>query len=129
MKFKAATDLSGYSGDALITAAQTIHDDTSLVIAIPKIPLTMVELQALIDTCDAALVKKTSKATADTATFNVTRIALEEGLSGISGCVNDVAKGDEMIIISTGFPFTRRHGRPITPLPQRRATSSCARAT
>jgi hypothetical protein len=52
MKFKAATDFSGYSGDALITAAQKIHDDTSLVIAqFPKIPLAMVEFQALIETC------------------------------------------------------------------------------
>jgi hypothetical protein len=104
--FKAITDFSGYEGSPLVTTAQRVHDAMSLVIALfPKIPTTMAELQALIKTCDDALIKKASKAIADTIAFKVARAALEEALDGIGHCVNTVAKGNETIVISTGFPY------------------------
>jgi len=103
---KAIIDFSGYSGPELITASQTIDDSMTPVMSqFPKCPITMAELQTLIDNCDAALIKKSSKAIADTLAFNVTRALLEQGLGGIGGCVNTVAKGNASVVLSTGFPY------------------------
>lgn len=111
--FKSITDFSGYAGSALITTAQTIHDAMEPIIAqFPKIPTTMADFQLMIANCNQALIKKASKATIDTAEFNVTRVALEEGLAGISGCVNTVAKGDETVVLSTSIPFYQTGNSP-----------------
>jgi hypothetical protein len=37
---------------------------------------------------------------------------LEEGLAGIGGCVNTVAKGDLQIILSTAFPYYETNNTP-----------------
>jgi hypothetical protein len=110
---KAAIDFTGYSGDALIPAAQGIHDTIVLNAALfPNLPTSMADLQTLITTCQSALVKKASRAIADTAAFNVTRQALENALSGIGNYVNIVADGDETVILKSGFPSFQTGSSP-----------------
>jgi hypothetical protein len=49
---KAAIDFTGYSGDALIPAAQNVHDMILPNAALfPDLPTTMADLQTLITTC------------------------------------------------------------------------------
>jgi hypothetical protein len=102
---KAAIDFTGYSGGALIPAAQATHDTILANAAtFPNLPTSMADLQTLITTGQNALVKKASRAIADTAAFNVARQALENALSGIGNYVNIVADGDETVILKSGFP-------------------------
>jgi hypothetical protein len=116
---KAIIDFSGYTGSELITISQAIHDAMTPIIAqFPKIPITLADLQTLIDTCKDALIKKASKAIADTLAFNVARAALEEGLAAIGGCVNTVAKGDATIVMSTGFPSYETGNTPDYSAPE-----------
>ena len=117
---KAIIDFSGYTGSELVTISQAIHDAMTPIIAqFPKIPITLADLQTLIDTCKAALIKKASKAIADTLAFNVARAALEvEGLAAIGGYVNTVAKGDATIVISTGFPSYETGNTPDYSAPE-----------
>lgn len=106
MKFKAITDFSGYAGDALWPAAKAIHD--AMVIAVATFgspPVTMADFLLSINNCRDALVKKASGAIADTIAFNVARADLESKLGDLGGYVNTVAKGDESIIGSSGFPY------------------------
>jgi hypothetical protein len=118
--FKAITDFSGYAGSVLITTSQTIHDAMVPIMAqFPKCPITMADFQTLIDTCNTALIKKASKAIADTNAFNVARAALEgDGLAAIGGCVNTVAKGNETVILSTGFPYYETGSSPDYSAPE-----------
>jgi hypothetical protein len=111
--FKVITDFSAYPGPVLVTTAQTIHDAMEPIMArFPNCPITMAQFQALIATCEYALLKKASRAIADITAFKVARAALGEGLTSIGGCVNDVAKGDEGVVISTRFPYYETGKRP-----------------
>jgi hypothetical protein len=117
--FKTILDFTGYPGSDLITVSQNIDDKMTPIMAqFPKCPTTMADLQTLIDTTQAALIKKASKAIADTAAFNVARAALEEALAGIGGYVNTVAKGDLTIILSTGFPYYETSNTPDYAAPE-----------
>jgi hypothetical protein len=106
LKYKCITDFRGYTGAGLIPVAQAIHDAMlPIIVSFPKSPTTMADLQLQITDTGEWLVKKESKATLDTANFNVSRTTLETSLAGIGGCVNTVADGDQTIVVSTAFPF------------------------
>ena len=118
--FKAKVDFAGYPGSNLGPVAQTIHDqmvkNAALFTGTP--PFTMAAFQIVIQTFDAALAAKASRATSDFIAFEVARHALEGDLSALGGYVNGVAKGDEAIIVASGFPYyNTAHNRPDTAPP------------
>lgn len=86
----------------MVTAAATFD----------KPPTAMAGFQASIQTCDATLTKKASRATADINAFNVARGNLEEIVSGLGNYVNTVAKGDDAVVISSGFPSYQTGAAP-----------------
>ena len=91
---KAIIDFSGYTGDALLPAAQTTHDELNTNVAtFPEPPPTLADLTTLIQNYGEALAKKASRARADFIAF------------GDNGAyVNIVAKGDPMIVSKSGYP-------------------------
>lgn len=110
---KATTDLTGYAGPDLITTSQTIHDAMiQAATTFPNPPTSMPDFKTAIDTCDTALTKKASRATADINAFNVARETLEGILSGLGNYVNTVAKGDDAIVIASGFPSYQTGNTP-----------------
>ena len=102
---KAIIDFSGYTGPTLGPAAQTIHDKILANAAtFPALPVTMAALQTLINTFNTKLAAKASRATADVIAFNIARHELEVALAGLGGYVNQVAKGDPVLVEKSGFP-------------------------
>ncbi len=104
-KTKAIIDFSGYAAADLGPPSQAIHDgiDTNkAVFATP--PISMVDFQSRIDLFDQALADKSSRATQATIAFNIARHNLEGDLWELGGYVNDLAKGDAMLVNKSGFP-------------------------
>ena len=102
---KAIIDFSGYTGDALLPAAQTTHDQLNLNVAtFPEPPTTLAALTTLILNYGEALAKKASRARADFIAFEVARLNLESALGDNGAYVNIVAKGDPMIVSKSGYP-------------------------
>ena len=102
---KAIIDFTGYTAADLGPVAQTIHDKmTANAATFPTPPLTMPELATLIGTLSTTLAAKASRATAATIAFNIARHELEGALSAVGGYVNQVAKGDAVIVEKSGVP-------------------------
>lgn len=120
--FKAKIDFSGYPGPKLGPVAQNIHDRMveNAALFTGTMPFTMAAFQTVITTFDTALANKASRATSDFVAFEVARHALEVDLAALGNYVNGVAKGDETIIVASGFPYyNTADNRPDTapPLP------------
>ncbi len=102
---KAVIDFTGYGSTELSPTSKHIHDQiTANAATFPNLPFTLVAMQTLIDTYDARLVARASKATVDLIAFDETRAQLEEDLGTLGNYVNSVAKGDAMIVEKSGFP-------------------------
>jgi hypothetical protein len=118
MNTKAIIDFSGYGSPELSPVAQHIHDQiTANAATFPSLPFTMVIFQGWIDSYDALLVARESKATADILAFNVARADLEGNLGTLGNYVNSVANGDASIVEKSGFPSYTTGGAPDTAPP------------
>ena len=103
-KTKAIIDFSGYTAANLAPAAQAIHDAMTGNATFPAPPVAMATLQTKIHDFSDALAAKASRATADVIAFNVVRHDLEGLLSELGVYVNQVAKGDPVIVVASAFP-------------------------
>jgi len=104
-KTKAVIDFTGYRSSEISPIAQHIHNQIAANAAtFPNLPFTLVAFQTLIDTYDARLVARESKATADILAFEVTRDEIEADLSTLGNYVNSVANGDPVVVEQSGFP-------------------------
>jgi hypothetical protein len=117
-KVKAIVDFSGYAAAELAPVAQTIQTkltDNASVFASP--PVAMPALQALIDDFTTKLAAKASRARADIIAFDVARQELEQALADLGYYVNQVAKGDAVIVEKSGFPSYEAGASPGSGVP------------
>lgn len=117
-KFKAVIDLSGYQAAQLTPTAQSVHDAMLAEAAtFDDPPITMPDFQNHITTYGQKLAARESGASADQLAYEVARHDLESDLGELGAYVNLVAKGDQAIVNSSGFPSydTARTADPNPP--------------
>jgi hypothetical protein len=113
--FKVITDFGGYAGSVLAGYHSANHPRRhgSDHGPVPEMPAHDGGVRRANRDLQAGVNKESEQAIADTNAFNVGRAALEvDGHAAIGGCVNTVAKGNETIILSTGFPYYETGSSP-----------------